>query len=73
VEEVENFIDCCLSIEDLIDVHSTAINRRNEQPGKYHFASATGKDNESATGHFAVKKRYMDRYINPPEASCGGH
>ncbi|MFP6611359.1 MAG: SpoVR family protein [Pirellulales bacterium] len=68
VEEVENFIDCCLSIEDLIDVHSTAIKRRDEQPGKYRFASATDKDNESATGHFAVKKRYMDRYINPPEA-----
>jgi stage V sporulation protein R len=68
VEEVENFIDCCLSIEDLIDVHSTAIKRRGDHPGKYHFASATGDDDEPSNGKFDSKKRYMDRYINPPDA-----
>ena len=41
VEEVEDFIDCCLSIEDLIDVHSTAIKRREKRPGKYDFSSAS--------------------------------
>ena len=31
VEEVETFIDACLSIEDLIDIHSPFIKRRDEQ------------------------------------------
>ena len=29
VETVEEFIDACLSIEDLIDIHSPFIRRRN--------------------------------------------
>ena len=28
VEEVENFIDCCLSVEDLIDIYSPHIRRK---------------------------------------------
>ncbi len=31
VEEVEEFIDACLSIEDLIDIHSPFIRRRDEK------------------------------------------
>ncbi len=65
VEEVENFVDCCLSVEDLIDVHSTAIRRRDKQPGKYDFPSATDEDEPAEAGKFRAKT-YMDRYINPP-------
>ena len=36
VEEVEEFIDACLSIEDLIDVHSPFIRRRDEV-NRYDF------------------------------------
>ncbi len=36
VEEVEEFIDACLSIEDLIDIHSPFIKRADEPP-KYEF------------------------------------
>jgi stage V sporulation protein R len=68
VEEVENFIDCCLSIEDLIDIHSTAIRRREEEK-KYHFESATGDDEEKplAATRFAAKD-YMDQFVNPKQA-----
>ncbi|HEY4232697.1 MAG TPA: SpoVR family protein, partial [Lacipirellulaceae bacterium] len=38
VEEVEEFIDACLSIEDLIDIHSPFIRRRDEV-NRYDFAS----------------------------------
>ena len=37
VEEVEEFIDACLSIEDLIDIHSPFIRRRDEQ-SRYDFS-----------------------------------
>src|ERR671935_3059102 len=36
VEEVEEFIDACLSIEDLIDIHSPFI-RRREENSRYDF------------------------------------
>ena len=36
VEEVEEFIDACLSIEDLIDIHSPFIRRRDEK-SRYDF------------------------------------
>ncbi len=39
VEEVEEFIDACLSIEDLIDVHSPFI-RRREEVNRYDFHDA---------------------------------
>jgi stage V sporulation protein R len=68
VEEVEDFIDCCLSIEDLIDIHSTAIRRREEEK-KYHFQPATGDEEEQpvAATRFAAKS-YMDQFVNPPQA-----
>ena len=31
IEEVENFIDCCLTIEDLIDMHAPFIKRREDE------------------------------------------
>ncbi len=34
VEEVEEFIDACLSVEDLIDVHSTFIKRADPRPSR---------------------------------------
>src|SRR6185295_18166648 len=36
VEEVEEFIDACLSIEDLIDIHSPFIRRRDDV-NRYDF------------------------------------
>lgn len=65
VEEVETFIDACLSIEDLIDIYSPFIKRFDERD-KYSFAAATEEDDDIKPSRFE-SKGYMDRYINPPE------
>jgi stage V sporulation protein R len=66
VEEVENFIDSCLSIEDLIDVHSPFI-KRNADPAKYEFKNSDDADEAPIAGRFAAKG-YLDSFVNPPEA-----
>jgi stage V sporulation protein R len=60
-DEVEAFIDRCMSIDDLIDVHSTAI-RRREEVSRYDF-----KEQEDETVKLTrfKSKDYMDDYINP--------
>jgi stage V sporulation protein R len=65
VEEVENFIDSCLSIEDLIDLHSPHIKREAERP-KYEFKSADDEDTAPVAGRFAAK-HYLESFVNPPE------
>ena len=42
VEEVEEFIDACLSLEDLIDIHSPFIRRRDEK-SRYDFGERRRK------------------------------
>lgn len=62
LENVENFIDTCLSLENLIDYHSPFIQRRQN-----------GRQANSVPGKPAKKvkklksKKYMEKYINPPE------
>src|SRR5262245_56230788 len=50
VEEVEEFIDACLSIEDLIDVHSPFI-RRREEVSRYDFHDAERRRQEEEERH----------------------
>lgn len=66
VEEVENFIDCCLSIEGLIDIHSPFVKRR-PQRGKYEFHDNTDQAESSQPTRFKAKG-YMDSFINPRES-----
>jgi stage V sporulation protein R len=62
VEEVEEFIDACLSLEDQIDIHSPFIRRRDDKD-RYDFHG--DKDSEpEAPGRFRAKG-YMDSFINP--------
>jgi stage V sporulation protein R len=63
-DEVEGFVDRCQSIDDLIDVHSTAI-RRREETSRYDF-----KEEEEDTHKLTrfKSKGYMDDYINPRAA-----
>ncbi len=59
IEKVENFIDTCLSIDNLIDYHSPFIERRGEEP-----------DPEELRRREVPKfraKDYMDEFINPQE------
>jgi hypothetical protein len=62
-DEVEAFVDRCMSIDDLIDVHSTAI-RRREEVSRYDFTPDTEKVDEVRPTRFKSKD-YMDPYINP--------
>jgi stage V sporulation protein R len=64
-DEVETFLDRCMSIDDLIDVHSTAI-RRREETSRYDFGKPE-EDEEVKLTRFK-SKGYMDTYINPREA-----
>jgi stage V sporulation protein R len=63
-EEVETFIDACLSIEDLIDIHSPFI-QRYEPSHRYDFTPDETDPDQPA--RFKAKG-YMDSYINPPGA-----
>src|SRR4051812_6150796 len=64
-DEVEAFLDRCMSLDDLIDIHSVAIRRRDD-PHRYDFPAAD--QDEGAGDDAPVKfksKPYMDSYINP--------
>lgn len=63
-DEVETYVDRCMSIDDLIDVHSTAI-RRRETTSRYDF---TDKEEDDPKLTRFKSKEYMDDYINPREA-----
>src|SRR6266436_4557473 len=63
-DEVEAFVDRCMSIDDLIDIHSTAIRRRDDV-SRYDFKEKTDEE-EGRTKRFKSKD-YMDEYINPPD------
>jgi stage V sporulation protein R len=62
LETVENFVDVCLSLENLIDYHSPFIVRRRV---------ANEEEKERAREHLQParlkSKTYMDQFINPPE------
>jgi stage V sporulation protein R len=63
-DDVEAFLDRCMSIDDLIDIHSVAIKRRGEH-SKYDFGNDEPHDEEGANRF--KSKDYMQEYINPPE------
>ncbi len=62
-DEVEAFVDRCMSIDDLIDVHSVAI-RRREPVSRYDFAPEAEEGDGVQATRFKSKD-YMDDYINP--------
>lgn len=65
VEEVENFIDACLSIEDLIDPYAPFIKRRDEAPRM----SMQREEEEEEQGSVRFEaKSYMDAFVNPTKA-----
>ena len=65
VEEVENFIDACLSIEDLIDIHSPFIQRKKKRD-RYDFSKSEKEEPGNTSRKFKAKS-YMDSFINPRE------
>ncbi len=63
-EEVEEFIDAVSSIDDLIDIHSPFIKRREDR-SRYSFEEK--EKQETRPAKFPAKD-YMDAFINPPGA-----
>ncbi len=58
-DEVETFIDCCLSLDNLIDLHGPGILRQPARmDDEQEVIEAPGR---------LPSKQYMDHYINPPE------
>ncbi len=62
-EAVEQFIDACLSLEDLIDSHLPHVKKKDDSKSK---AISDNEEPEESTPKFPSKD-YMDPYINPPE------
>lgn len=62
-DEVETFLDRCMSIDDLIDIHSVAI-RRRETVSRYQFEPEAEDSTILPVTRFRSKD-YMDEYINP--------
>ena len=65
VEPVEDFIDACLSLEDLIDIHSPHVKRR-EDCCRYDFDPEKPGERKRNPQRFRAKD-YMDPFINPPD------
>src|SRR5262245_57035505 len=61
-ENVETFVDACLSIDNLIDMHLPFIKRR--RPKQEEIAP---DDQEPRVPRKLRSKEYMDRFVNPPE------
>ncbi|MFV1964598.1 MAG: SpoVR family protein [Pirellulaceae bacterium] len=66
VEKVEGFIDTCLSIDDLIDVHSPFV-KRSVEKDRYEFRGHAEEDDDLPQPTRFATKAYMDPYVNPPE------
>ena len=66
-EAVEEFIDACLSIEDLIDMHSPHIRRHDPASQVSSGLAAEPDEADDVPTHKFRSKDYMDAYINPPD------
>ena len=66
-EKVEEFIDACLSLEDLIDMHSMHIKRAPDVKPLPHAALLREDDFDYLQSGRLPSKGYMDSFINPPE------
>lgn len=63
-DKVEDFIDTCLSLENLIDYHAPYIRR----PEAQSFVPVTEEEQpDEAPEGLRVDQQYMKGYINPPE------
>jgi stage V sporulation protein R len=63
-DSVEGFIDSCLSLENLIDIYSPHIKRR-DAINRYDFVPEDEDDDKKKPSKFQSKE-YMDSFINPP-------
>jgi len=64
-DTVENFIDRCLALENLIDPYLPFVESKGRRPDGDREDEE--KAPENASGKFKVERSYMDRFINPPD------
>ncbi len=62
VEAVEDFVDRCLSLENLIDYQSPYVKRRPNP-----VAEDDGNAQKQVAHGFRTNREYMEEYINPPD------
>ncbi len=72
LERVERFIDACLSVENLIDYYAPHIKRHPDKDDRFtgrEAESETRSQGDGVNGVYKLRsnRRYMDKYINPPE------
>src|SRR5437868_13995283 len=67
VEEVETFIDACLSIEDLIDIYAPHIKRRDDK-ARYEFRDSVEEEHDGPIATRFQAKSYMDSFVNRKKA-----
>jgi stage V sporulation protein R len=65
VETVESFVDTCLSLENLIDLHAPMI--RREQQETAEAPSGEEETQPTEVPRLPVQRRYLDPFINPAE------
>jgi stage V sporulation protein R len=63
-EPVEQFLDVCLSIDNLIDIHAPGVRRR---PEHYRHGEQGPDEGRARPVRKLPSKSYMDEYVNPPE------
>jgi len=66
LDVVENFIEVCKTVEDLIDPHSMFIKRRGVE--KELLLKNGGENEQKPVAKKIPAKEYMNGYINPAEA-----
>jgi stage V sporulation protein R len=67
-EAVEEFIDACLSLEDLIDPHLPHVKRHDDpSPVKSSLEPKSKSEDDDQNGGRFPSKGYMEQFINPPE------
>jgi len=64
VDRVEDFIDSCLSIENLIDPYLPFQAEKKKEEN--HSTDSNGQEDEQVY-KLKVERSYMDKFINPPE------
>ena len=66
VEEVESFVDKCLSIDNLIDYQAPYIRRTRKAPDPEETTTKP-VDRKAQLGLLPTNREYMERYINPDD------
>lgn len=68
IDEVENFIDKCLSIENLIDRHAPYTKAKlEEKAARNAFGREFYHQSQDPNAKIQVEREYMESFINPPE------